>query len=95
LLIFPYPAISDDLTITGLTRAVETKPAVLAILMRHEIKPRDYVLGSIALSNALLAVTQAESEDEDLLFDEPVMISPENLEFGRHYSDRIRALHGG
>jgi len=90
-------ATGDDLTVSGLTRAIEARPRVLAILAHHDMAVRDYVLGSMALSNALLAAVMAESgqEDETLFFDEPIIISPENMNFGRAYADRIRALHGG
>jgi len=52
----------------------------------------------MALSNALLAAVMSEAEEngeEILFFDEPIFASPENLDFGRRYGDRIRALHGG
>jgi len=88
----------DDLTVAGLTRAIEARRSIMAILARHEMGVRDYVLGSMALSNALLAAVSLEAEEsgeEALFLDEPVFASPENLEFGRQYADRIRALHGG
>jgi len=84
----------DDLTVSGLTHAIEAHPEILALLKRHDIGARDYVLGKLALSNALLAAIMADDQEEELFFDEPVFSSPENLEFGRQYADRIRALHG-
>jgi len=88
-------ATGDDLTVTGLTHAIEARPLVLAVLERHQMAVRDYVSGSMALSNALLAVIAAQSEEEEIFFDEQVLVSPENIEFGRQYADRIRALYGG
>jgi len=90
-------ATGDDLTVNGLTQAIETRPLVLAVLRRHQMAVRDYVVGSIALSNALLAVVAEEIEEgeETSFLDESVEVLPENLEFGRQYVDRIRALHGG
>jgi len=89
-------ASGDDLTVIGLIRAIEARPMVMNILANYDMEVRDYVLGSMALSNALLASIEAENEEEEVLFlDEPVFASPENLDFGRRYADRIRALHGG
>jgi len=90
-------ASGDDLTISGLQQAIKARPLVMAVLDRHDMAVGDYVLGSMALSNALLAAVASESgqEEETLFFDEPVIVSPENLAFGRAYADRIRALHGG
>jgi len=91
-------ATGDDLTVNGMTQAIKARPRVLAVLNSHQMAVRDYVLGSMALSNALLAVVAqeaAQSGEEEPFLEERVEVSPENLEFGRQFADRIRALHGG
>jgi len=90
-------ATGDDLSVHGLTQAIEARPQVKIILEHYEMKVRDYVLGSMALSNALLAavIEENEAEENALFFDEPLVISPENRAFGLAFADRIRALRGG
>ncbi|KXF79587.1 hypothetical protein ATN84_05975 [Paramesorhizobium deserti] len=74
-----------------MTAGVEAKPQVMTVLSKHQVKPRDYIVGYFALMSSLAA---AESEDEPQLIDELGKVNPEHLAFGREYKARIQQLIG-
>jgi len=79
----------NDTTIKGLTRAVEARPHLMAILEKYQMTASDYVVGAMALSNALSAAVEEDATE----FDDPPNISAANLAFGKRYLERIRALY--
>jgi len=79
----------NDITIKGLTRAVETHPNLMALLEKHHMTASDYVVGAMALSSVLTAL----AEEDVTEFDETSNVSPANLAFGKRHLERIRALY--
>jgi len=79
----------NDITIKGLTRAVEAHPHLMALLEKHQMTVSDYVVGAMALSHALTAAVEEDVTE----FDDPPNISAANLAFGKRYIERIRALY--
>ncbi|RCS22508.1 hypothetical protein DUT91_18415 [Phyllobacterium salinisoli] len=74
-----------------MTTGVEAKPAVMAVLAKHQVKPRGYIVGYFALMSSLAA---AEAENEPQLIDELGNINPEHVAFGRDNKTRIQQLIG-
>jgi len=81
----------EPITLDSLTAEVEAKPDVMAVLTKHQVKPRDYIVGYFALMSSLAA---AEAEDEPQLIDELGNVNPAHLAFGRQYKARIQQLIG-
>ncbi|GAB1580206.1 hypothetical protein [Phyllobacterium phragmitis] len=81
----------EPVTLDSLTAGVEAKPDVMAVLTKHQVKPRDYIVGYFALMSSLAA---AEAENEPQLIDELGDVNPEHLAFGREYKARIQQLIG-
>ncbi|UXN02923.1 MULTISPECIES: hypothetical protein [unclassified Bartonella] len=79
----------DDTSIDGMTQAISGRPELMTLLRKYSISAHDYVVGSMALSAALSA---ASAQGEEQFFDESLSVSENNLNFGRRYIDRIRAV---
>jgi len=80
----------NDITIRGLTKAVEARPRLIAILEKHQMTANDYVIGAMALANVLAALI--EEDASDLTVEHKISI--DNMAFGKKYLARIRALYG-
>jgi len=79
----------DDMTLKGLIQSVEARPHLVAILAKYDMSADDYVVGAMALGNAL----SAAAEEADPAFQEEQNISADNFAFGKKYLERIRALY--
>lgn len=80
----------NDNSIEGLTASIEARPNLTVLITMNDLKPRDYVIGTMALKAALAAASSAS--DENSIIDETNTVTPQNIEFGKKYADRIRAL---
>ncbi|WP_245256472.1 hypothetical protein [Bartonella tamiae] len=80
----------NDVSINGLISAIEKNEKISTILKNNGLSPNDYIVGYMALQAALAAASSAE--DKDAIFDETTTVSPQNLEFGKKNTDRIRQL---
>ncbi|AQX31507.1 hypothetical protein BscR1v2_016040 [Bartonella schoenbuchensis R1] len=83
------PGTGNDNSIEGLVASVSGRPKLAGVLEKHNITPRDYVIGFMALQATLAAVSALEDNDN---FDEKITLSQSNLEFGQKHINRIRAL---
>lgn len=80
----------NDGSIDGLVATLSKNQKVMAILTKNSLAPKDYIVGYLALQAALAAASSLD--DQDAIFDDSTTVSKENLEFGKHYADRIRLL---
>ncbi|MHC5306075.1 hypothetical protein [Bartonella sp. LJL80] len=80
----------NDGSIDGLVDAISKNQSIVAILKKHALEPKDYVVGYMALQASLAAA--ASLDDKDAIFDESTTVSKENLEFGQKNADRIRVF---
>jgi hypothetical protein len=78
-------------TLDSLTAGVEARPAVMAVLTKHQVKPRDYIVGYFALMGSLAA---AEAENEPQLVDEFRNTNPAHIAFAKEHKERIARLIG-
>ncbi|WP_409362180.1 hypothetical protein ACRPOS_008545 [Bartonella heixiaziensis] len=89
----PEPEASNtgnDNSIEGLIASISARPKLMDLLRKHNLSPKDYVIGLIALQATLAAIIAFE--DKEILFNEKNTISLDNLNFGQKYIDRIRAI---
>ncbi|GGA90846.1 hypothetical protein GCM10011491_18510 [Brucella endophytica] len=82
---------TGPVTLDSLTAGVEKRPDVMAVLSKHGIKARDYIVGYFALMGSLAA---AEAENEPQLVDELRDVNPQHLAFAKQYKARIQQLIG-
>lgn len=80
-----------DPSFDSMTKDIQSKPPVMAILNGEGLEPRAYIVGYFALMSSLAA---AEAENEPQMVDELKDINPEHLAFGKTYRDRIQQLLG-